>query len=276
MLTNPEAASMDNLLACLLPLPLMLVLFAVAMALAARLKSRRLKAEYRTTQAENRLLRGQNATYESTVTALQLENKTLTDGSTSSADQNRLLEQQVRQLTDENTDLRYNRDVAYRQRDEAEAEFVRRYLERQRLRWFALLADPENRCHSRSEIGARVFYPMLRFLGYGEEAFGADEPEQAVYAVYSVFEIVNGGPPRRLFILQAVNPGIGITEAIVRDSDTAAYRAGARKFVLADADTFVLYRVGFDKQPVVRCPLVDLASYWNWIYAELAPSAFPP
>lgn len=267
---------MDDLSAFLLQLPLMLILFAVAMALAARLKSRRLTTEYGKTQAENNQLRGQTATYESTVTALQVENKTLTDRSTSSADQNHALAQQVKLLTEDNADLRYKRDAAQKRLEDAEAEFVRRYLERQRLRWFELLAAPDNRCHSRSEIGARVFYPMLRFLGYGEEAFGADEPEQAVYAVYSVYEIIDNAPPRRLFILQAVNPGIGITEPIVRDSDTAAYRAGAQKFVLADADTFVLYRVGFDKRPVVRCPLVDLASYWNWIYAELAPSAFPP
>ncbi len=285
LLTNPEAASMDDVSAFLLQLPLMLILFAVAMALAARLKSRRLTTVYVRTQAENVRLRGQTATYETSIKALQVDNKTLTDGSTTSAERNRALAQQVSQLTDENNDLRYNRDVAYRRLQEAEdsadrrlqeaaAEFARRYVERQRLRWFELVGTPSNRCRSRIEIGARVFYPMLRFLEYGEDAFGADEPTQAVFAVYRVYEVVNIAPLRLLFILQAVDPGVGITDALVRDSDTAAYQAGAQKFVLADADTFALYRVGPDKRPLVRCRLADLASYWSQIYRELSPSAF--
>jgi hypothetical protein len=169
---------MDNLSAFLLQLPLMLILFAVAMALAAHLNSRRLTTDYGNTQAENRQLRGQTATYESTVTALQLENKTLTDRSTSSADQNRALAQQVRQLSDENTDLRYNRDVAYRRLEEAEAEFVRRYLERQRLRWFALLADADNRCHSAARLAPASFTPCSAFLATAKRPLAPTSPSK--------------------------------------------------------------------------------------------------
>ena len=265
---------MDDVSAFLLQLPLMLILFAVAMALAARLKSRRLADQHGQTQAENVQLRSQTATYESSVKALELQNKTLTDGSTSNAEQNRLLAQQVKQLTAENTDLRYNRDVAYQRLESAEADYVRRYLQRQCRRWFQMLRD--HRCRTRTEIGVRVFYPMLRFLGYGEEAFDAEDPLQTLYASYRVYAVTAGGQAQLLFMLRAVDPGVGITEAFEQKSDADAYLAGAQKFVLVDADTFVLYRVGPDKRPVVRCLLVDLESYWSQIYAELAPSAFGP
>ena len=276
---------MDDVSAFLLQLPLMLILFAVAMALAARLKSRRLADRYGQTHAENLQLRDQTATYEASVKALEVQNKALTDGSTSSAERNRVLEQQVELLTEDNKDLRYKRDDAYRRMQEvedsanrrvheADADFARRYLQRQCRRWFQMLRD--HRCRTRTEIGVRVFYPMLRFLGYGEEAFDAEDPLQALYASYRVYEILAGGHRRLLFMLRAVDPGVGITEAFERKSDADAYLDGAQKFVLVDADNFVLYRVGPDKRPVVRCPLADLESYWSQIYAELTPAAFPP
>ena len=134
----------------------------------------------------------------------------------------------------------------------------------------------DHRCRSRAEIGVRIFYPMLRFLGYPEEAFDAEDPTQAVYAAYRVYEVVGNAPPRLLFMLRAVDPGIGITEAHHRDFDAVAYLAGAHKFVLVDADNFELYCVGHDKRPKVRCRLDDLAVHWGQIYSELAPAAFPP
>ncbi len=265
---------MDDLSAFLLQLPLMLILFAVAMALAARLKSRRLTTEYGRTQAENVQLRSANHHLRIVGTGLAGREQDPYRRLHAQHRDNRLLAQQVKQLTAENTDLRYNRDVAYARLRDAEADFVRRYLQRQCLRWFQMLRD--RRCRSRTEIGARVFYPLLRFLGYGEEAFDAEDPTQALYASYRIYEVIAGGEPRLLFVLRAVDPGVGITEAFARDSDAAAYLAGAQKFVLADADTFVLYRVGPDKRPIVRCRLDDLASDWRAIYAELAPAAFGP
>ena len=266
-----------DLSAFLLQLPLMLILVAVALALAARLKSGRLKTDYRATHAKNKQLRDQTVTLESTVAALQLENKTVAGQSTTSEQRNRALEQQVKLLSDENADLRYKRDTAYERLAAVEADYERRYLVRQYQRWFQVVRD--RRCRSRSEIGACIFYPMLRFLGYGEEAFDAEDPTQAVYAAYRVYEVVSNGPSRLLFTMRAVDPGIGITEALQREADAAAYLAGARKFVLADADTFELYCVGPDKNPKVRCRLKDLAVNWGQIYAELAaevvPTAFP-
>jgi hypothetical protein len=54
----------------------------------------------------------------------------------------------------------------------ADAAYEQRLLARQRERWFALFKGQP--CRSRAQIGARVLYPMLRFLGYPYEELDVD------------------------------------------------------------------------------------------------------
>lgn len=269
-------------------LPVILMLVAIAMGIYLRHITSRQSIHYRTERAatrnENETLRTRTRELEVSVQGLQLDRDSLT-GRATGCEQDRVnLQQEVSLLTKDNRDLRYERNSALTALYAADAAYEQRYLDRQREAWFAHVRRLHGN-HSfrrRADIGVNVFYPLLRFLGYSQDAYDVDhalprrggpQPKLVHVSCY-VFELLGGGQVRSLFVLQAIKPDIGINE-LARDAvDMNAYWLGATRYVLADGETFELYRVGPDKRPVVRCRLDDLGSYWSQIYAELAPSAF--
>jgi hypothetical protein len=155
------------------------------------------------------------------------------------------------------------------------------FLLQQRQQWCKMLQT--RRCKSRAEIGARVLYPMLRHLGYPDEAFEVEHPIPSrglpqvttVQVSCFVFEMVNNSTARPLFLLQSVEPDVGITDSVRGDVDRDAYAAGASKFALTDGEYFELFRIGPTKRHIVRCRLSELGNEWDHIRTELEPSAFP-
>lgn len=269
-------------------LPVILMLVAIAMGIYLRHITSRQSIHYRTertaTRNENETLRTRTRELEVSVQGLQLDRDSLT-GRATGCEQDRVnLQQEVSLLTKDNRDLRYERNSALTALYAADAAYEQRYLDRQREAWFAHVRrlHGNHNFRRRADIGVNVFYPLLRFLGYSQDAYDVDhalprrggpQPKLVHVSCY-VFELLGGGQVRSLFVLQAIKPDIGINE-LARDAvDMNAYWLGATRYVLADGETFELYRVGPDKRPVVRCRLDDLGSYWSQIYAELAPSAF--
>ena len=270
-------------------LPVILMLVAVGMGIYLHHVTRRQRTRNRTERAtnikENRTLRTRTRTLESSVQALQLDKDTLTGRATGCEQERTNLQRRVKQLTSENTDLRYERNSTLQALIAADAVYEQRYLERQREAWFAHVRrlHASHSFRRRADIGVNVFYPLLRFLGYPQDAYDVDHalPQRGrpqaklVHVSCYVFEMLGGGQARPLFILQAVEPDIGINELARDEVDMDAYSLGATRYVLVDGESFELYRVGPDKRPVVRCRLDDLGSCWSQIYTELAPAAFP-
>lgn len=259
---------------------MMLILVAIALALYLRSLLDKQREQHKETRKKNRALAFD-------VAGLKRAKQRLDNDAADLKQQVQDLEEQVSQLTDDNRSLRYNwnrtneRLLNTESRlQAAEADYEQRYLARQREDWFVLLRG--YRCRSRAEIGARVLYPMLRYLGYPYNAFdvdysipirGRNQPQQ-VYVSYYVFEMVSSAQGRPLFVLQSVEPELGINDGCRNAVDMDTYAIGAAKYGLADDEYFELYRVGADKRPVVRCRISELSRWWDDIRQELAPDAF--
>ncbi len=265
-------------------LPVILMLVAVGMATYLRYITSRQRTRYRTERAatgkENKTLRKRTRELELSVQGLQLDKDTLTGRATGCEQERTDLQRRVRQLTSERNDLRYERNSALTALYAADAAYEQRYLDRQRQAWFAHVRrlHANHSFRRRADIGVNVFYPLLRFLGYPQDAFDVDHalPQRGrpqaklVHVSCYVFEMLGGGQARPLFVLQAVEPDTGINELVRDEVDMNAYAVGATSYVLVDGEYFELYRVGPDKSPSVRCRLSELGGAWDDIYAALA------